>query len=94
MEVNKVYHVMTKSIAEYIIFNNEMEYVRMKQLIQYYQVENPSMRFSYFVSWKKDKNEAIQAFLKEYNRYLDGMIATERKRADEEVELRKREFEG
>ncbi len=59
MEIGKVYHVTTKSIAGYVIFNNEGEYLRMKQLIQYYQVENPSTRFSYFVAWQKDKNELV-----------------------------------
>lgn len=56
METGKVYHITTKSIAGYVIFNSEREYFRMKQLIQYYQPENPSMRFSYFIRWQKVKN--------------------------------------
>ena len=31
----------------------------MKELIQYYQLENPSLRFSYFAAWRKDKNELV-----------------------------------
>jgi len=57
MEIDKVYHITTKSIAEYVIFNNETEYLRMKELIQYYQVEDPPLRFSYFAARRKDKNE-------------------------------------
>ena len=59
METGKVYHVTTKSIAGYVIFNNEVEYFRMKQLIQYYQIESPFVRFSYFVAWQKGKSELV-----------------------------------
>ena len=43
-------------------------------------------------SWKKDKSKAIKSFLKEYEDYLNKRIASEQKRADEDLELRKREF--
>ncbi|MDI6892854.1 MAG: transposase [Actinomycetota bacterium] len=59
METLEVYHVTTKSIAGYVIFNNEKEYLRMKQLLQYYQVENPPARFSYFLARQKGKKELI-----------------------------------
>jgi len=59
MEIGKVYHITTKSIAGYVIFNNEKEYFRMKQLIQYYRFKNPSVSFSYFVRWRKDKDEFV-----------------------------------
>ena len=59
METDKIYHVMTKSIAGYVIFNNEKEYLRMKQLIRYYQVEKPPVKYSYFVTWQKSKNELV-----------------------------------
>jgi hypothetical protein len=42
--------------------------------------------------WKKDKNRAIQSFVKKYEDYLDRQISFEQKRADERLELRKREF--
>ena len=59
MEIDKVYHITTKSIAKYVIFNNKTEYLRMKEVIQYYQVEDPLLRFSYFAAWRKDKNELV-----------------------------------
>lgn len=59
METDKIYHVMTKSIAGYVIFNNENEYLRMKELVRYYQVENPPMRFSYLIAWQKDQNGPV-----------------------------------
>ncbi len=45
-------------------------------------------------NWKKDKNKAIQSFIKEYEDYLTKQIAYEQKRADEDIELRKRSFDS
>ena len=44
-------------------------------------------------SWKKDKNEAIQLFVKKYEDFLDKRILYEKKQADEFIELRKRRFD-
>ncbi|MDD4352062.1 MAG: DUF4365 domain-containing protein [Candidatus Gracilibacteria bacterium] len=41
-------------------------------------------------TWKRERSNQIQAFVKEYEEYLDGRIAYEKKRADEEIELLKR----
>ncbi len=43
-------------------------------------------------SWKSDKDESIQKFLKEYESYLRDRIVSEEKRADEEVDHLKREY--
>ena len=45
-------------------------------------------------NWKKDKNKAIQLFVKKYEDYLDKRIQYEKKQADEDIELRKRRFDG
>jgi len=45
-------------------------------------------------SWKKDKNKAIQLFVKKYEDYLDKRILFEKKQADEFIELRKRRFDS
>lgn len=45
----EVYHIYTKSIAGYKIFNNESEYSRMKDIIQYYKIEKPDRKFSLHV---------------------------------------------
>lgn len=42
--------------------------------------------------WKKDKNKTIRSFVKKYEAYLVRRIAYEQKRADEDIEMRKREF--
>jgi ppGpp synthetase/RelA/SpoT-type nucleotidyltranferase len=45
-------------------------------------------------SWKKDKNKDIQLFVKKYEDYLDKRILYEKKQADEDIELRKRQFDS
>jgi len=42
----EVYHVFTKSIAGFKIFNNMRDYIRMQRLILYYQ-DSINVRFSY-----------------------------------------------
>lgn len=44
--------------------------------------------------WKKSKSRVIQNFAREYESYLSKRIDYEKKRADEDIEIRKREFEG
>ncbi|MBU2102165.1 MAG: transposase [Candidatus Omnitrophota bacterium] len=45
----QVYHVFTRSIAEFKIFNHEKEFSRMLEVIRYYQREKPEIKFSKFV---------------------------------------------
>jgi hypothetical protein len=45
-------------------------------------------------NWKKDKNKDIQLFVKKYEDYLDKRILYEKKQADEDIELRKRQFDN
>jgi putative transposase len=52
--VGQVYHVFTRSIAEYKIFNNEREYSRIREVISYYQHEKPDIRFSEFIELESD----------------------------------------
>lgn len=44
--------------------------------------------------WKEDKSKAIKLFVKEYEDYLDKRILYEKKQADEDIELRKRQFDS
>ncbi|KKQ18880.1 MAG: hypothetical protein US31_C0001G0067 [Berkelbacteria bacterium GW2011_GWA1_36_9] len=71
----EVYHVFSRSIADYIIFNNNFDYERMWQLIQYYKINNNNIRYSDFINFqivnndgfynafnliKKDKKNSVQ----------------------------------
>lgn len=51
----EIYHIFNKSIAEYKIFNNEEEFIRMKGVIRYYQWEKREVRFSKWKAVKKEK---------------------------------------
>lgn len=43
--------------------------------------------------WKKDKSKVIKNFAQQYENYLSKRIDYEKKRADEDIEIRKREFD-
>src|SRR3990167_9679738 len=47
----EVYHIFTRSIAKYEVFNDASEFLRMIQLMRYYQFEN-ELRFSEFLDYK------------------------------------------
>ncbi len=55
----QVYHVFTRSIAGYKVFNNNSEYERMQNLIQYYQAYKPAVKFSRFLRLPKDIKENL-----------------------------------
>jgi len=45
----EIYHLFTKSIAEYKIFNNNDEFSRMVEAIDYYKTEKPNIKLSKFI---------------------------------------------
>lgn len=49
LEIGEVYHVFTRSIADFRIFNNENDFLRMQQIIKYYKVANDA-KFSDFLA--------------------------------------------
>ncbi len=51
--VGEIYHIFNKSIAEFKIFNNTSEFLRMLNVIRYYQMEKPLIRFSDFLRSSK-----------------------------------------
>jgi hypothetical protein len=47
MSLNYVYHIFTKSIAGFVIFNNKEEFIRALKIISYYQFEHDvKLKFS------------------------------------------------
>lgn len=58
--VGQTYHVFSRSIAGYVIFNNDEEYSRMRDIMLYYIKERPRLRFSEFL----DLSMEYQAELK------------------------------
>ncbi|ODS33577.1 MAG: hypothetical protein SCARUB_01311 [Candidatus Scalindua rubra] len=55
--VGGVYHVFSKSIAGFKIFNNNSEFSRMIATIRYYQKEKPSVKFSKFIKLNRVKEK-------------------------------------
>jgi len=54
----EIYHIFSRSIADFRILNNGGEFERMKQLMRYYQIEN-EMRFSFFIELEMVKSEGF-----------------------------------
>jgi len=49
---NSVYHILSRSIAKYQIFNTDDDYIRMVQLFRFYQVSKPLTKYSMFFRLK------------------------------------------
>lgn len=57
--VGKVYHIYNKSIADFKIFNKDSEFLKMRNTIRYYQMENMPLAFFHFVEMGKVKKEGF-----------------------------------
>lgn len=68
LATGEVYHIFSRSIAGYKVFNDNDDFMRMLQLFKYYQVKN-EMRFSDFIETslvqKEGLNNAIDLILKD-----------------------------
>ncbi len=49
---NQVYHIFSRSIAGFQIFNHDSDYQRMLQLLKYFQIKEPPTKFSFFLELK------------------------------------------
>ncbi len=54
LETGEVYHVFSKSIADYKIFSKERNFLRMFETVKYYQFEKLPVSFSYYIRIKKN----------------------------------------
>ena len=75
MTNGQIYHVCNKSIAGFVIFNNDSEYMRMKNLIKYYQLEDPPTKFSYFMSHLNEGGDILDLDLIDRKIKLINIIA-------------------
>lgn len=62
LATEEIYHIFTKSIADFRVFNNEEEFLRIKQLIKYYQIKN-ELRFSDFIELRQVQQNGFDGFL-------------------------------
>ncbi len=59
-----VYHVFTKSIAGYVIFNTQQEYNRMMECVKFYKMGKPVVSFSRFYEYTTEKQKVVSKALK------------------------------
>ncbi len=55
----EIYHVFARSIAEFKIFNSNRQFLRIKNAIRYYQVENMPFKLSKFLKLKEVKEKGF-----------------------------------
>lgn len=60
---DEFYHIFTRSIANFQVFNDKIEFCRMIQLLRYYQVKN-ELRFSDFLDSKFVKSVGFDMALR------------------------------
>jgi len=53
----EIYHVYTKSIAEFVVFNTDADFLRIKELFQYYEIEKHLVSFSKFKKRNMQQSE-------------------------------------
>ncbi|MBN1521920.1 MAG: transposase [Candidatus Aureabacteria bacterium] len=66
----EVYHVFTKSIAGYTVFNDDSEYLRMLDTLRYYQRESPAIKYSRYIKLI-DENALYQDELRNLEKLVD-----------------------
>ncbi|KKR28395.1 MAG: hypothetical protein UT61_C0051G0007 [Candidatus Woesebacteria bacterium GW2011_GWA1_39_8] len=69
----EIYHVFVRSIADFIIFNNNDEFNRITQLIKYYQSDNP-LRLSDFLDLKIVQKEGFNNSLSFITKDKDKLV--------------------
>lgn len=58
----EIYHVFNRSIADFKIFNNDQEFLRMRDVIKYYQSEERFIKFSKFIKLQAIKGNATDNY--------------------------------
>ncbi len=69
----KIYHIFNKSIADFIILNNDSEFERMLQLIKYYRIEN-NLKFAEFITLKMVEKNGFNNTVKIISKDKKGLV--------------------
>ena len=70
----EIYHIYTKSIAGFKIFNSDYEFIRMRDLSRYYEFEKPPMRFSYFSRQKQGKGKEKENYFSDSSKKIKRIV--------------------
>lgn len=57
----QVYHIFNKSIADYKIFNNDKDYLRIFNILKFYQIEKVPFKFSKFMKLPETEERGFNA---------------------------------
>ncbi len=60
--VGEIYHIFSKSIADFKIFNSRDKLLRMKNMLKYYQFKNLPFRFSRFMDLESVKKKGFEEY--------------------------------
>lgn len=94
---HKVIQEFIKKFPHNVRYRNELFTIMAQTGIvtgEYGFVEAYKQKKEEVRTWKKSTSKYVRDFAIEYEKYMNGRIASEKKRADEDIELRKKEYEG
>ena len=93
--LHNIYKELIKEYPQNDDYHNEI-FIALSQMGvvsgEYGFVEGLKKKKEEIQSWKEDDDKAIQTFVKKYEDHLRKRIIIEKKQADEDIELRKRQF--
>ncbi|MCK4810466.1 MAG: transposase [Candidatus Omnitrophica bacterium] len=55
----EIYHIFTKSIAKFKVFNSDKDYERMRAIIDFYTAKEPPCKFSLLLRYKKKRKDIL-----------------------------------
>jgi len=70
---NQIYHIFTRSIADYVIFNGPDEFQRMLELLKYYQIKN-EIKFSDFIQLRPVMNRGFDNYFDYASRNKEDIV--------------------
>lgn len=73
LATGEIYHIFSRSIAEYNIFNSSEEYLAFEQRLQYYQFKTDA-KFSDFIALKMTQNLGFENLFKTYSGNCEKLI--------------------
>lgn len=72
---NQIYHIYSRSIAKFVIFNNQNEYSRMLNIIKLYRHVNFNYKYSRFIELEPQNQKSIIDNLEKEKDHLVEIIA-------------------
>lgn len=75
LATGETYHVMSKSIAGYKVFNNKRDYARILQALRYFQLSESLPKLSQFLERNDVSTIGFERCLQEY--FSDGKLRTQ-----------------